>query len=135
MNEKAFPKECSRHQQTMRAFSVEVSPISHDIKALQGHGTWFRERWYPVPLLEVPKWLGVPNADTGKAYPEGLFTRKGAEAIKWIFLAQAEKELQHFEWDTRIIRHKIVSTYCDTEVKIELQDCIDDGQSAERVDE
>ena len=109
-----FPKTKSQYESTDVVYSVECSPITADVA--KSHGWLKRGEWKRIPLVEGDG-FGVPNAATDKRYPDtDLFTETGAIAIQHQFLAQQESS--RIKWDTRIIKHKIKSTYDDTEIGI-----------------
>lgn len=119
--DKEYPKEGSSCESTMPAYSVEVSPITHDIEHSHriGRRVWLRDKWYRLPTSEVHEGLGIPNAKVDGSRQDGsLFTIAGARALMWAFIANQEAERPHFKWGARIITHEIKSTYKDIETGI-----------------
>jgi len=113
---KTFPKEVNEMNEKHTVYSVEVSPVTHDIPDPKGWGTWFRGEWYPMPAIDtLPGLLGVPKAETGLREKEDLYRLDGAKAFVALYKANNNNTMVY---DTRIIEHKIEVNYVDTEIRV-----------------
>lgn len=120
MTDKEFPRKGSEYQASDVAFSVEISPLTYDnIDATKKYSPiMFRGEWYDLPITVTEGFMpgGVPSAETTRGIipDKNLTTFAGAQALRWQFLALVGIQEPGQNWDTRIILHKIVTTYKDT---------------------
>lgn len=123
--EDEFPKKGSSHSGTMSAYTAELSPAL-DMNAPHTSTTlgirqspWLKGHWYPIPIADCPSTYGVSSLKTEDGHElKGFFSRAGAEALRWSFLAHNGTGISLLNFKTRIIEHRIASTYEETAVGV-----------------
>ncbi len=122
-HEDEFPKKGSSHNESMSAYTAELSP-AFDMNAPStapkfGQRPWLKGHWYPIPIADCPSTYGVSSLKAEDGHElKGFFSRAGAEALRWSFLDNNDPGLSILNFKTRIIEHRITSTHQETAVGV-----------------
>lgn len=101
-----FPKKGSNASGTQQGYMVEARLAYPEPKMVAGH--LLDLRW--KKLTFDPAKGGVP---IGRGWPEycGLMNYQAAQALRWWFIAEAERDYMSGCLETRLVKHRLVYSW------------------------